>query len=66
MAIQEGRFSDDYHAELGPTKGHGVPNASNKMKNEKTPNQAPEPTTTAVTECAPSRTKRASCGRGSS
>ena len=30
------------------------------------PNHALEPTTTAVTECAPSRTFRASCGRGSS
>ena len=30
------------------------------------PNQAPEPTTTAVTDRAPSSTLRASCGRGSS
>ena len=31
-----------------------------------TPNQSLEPTTIAVTECAPSRTFRASYGRGSS
>lgn len=36
------------------------------IKDKKQPNQAPEPTTTAVTPCAPSSTGRASCGRGSS
>ena len=43
----------------------GVNITSYKMKTTE-PNQAPEPTTTAVTDRAPSSTLRASCGRGSS